>query len=231
MTPLHWAVQNEHIEVVSTLLKHGANPLLVNKFDKTPLDIAIELNRMDILQTLQVIQRDSIVNELSAELNVEDEKVNDSITSIENGMLKSRKKFPNFQTDLHKTYSNLEKSYNKNNYFKFFIDETPHIEPPIIVQDAPKVNIPTNSVKYTFTSNKVTGNIFSFLYYYQNLIVVILDNSLPPRTFDMADSIEMLKEHGISFLQNNDENSVVASAVENGHSLVLTGIKLHLLMY
>lgn len=39
----------------------------------------------------------------------------------------------------------------------------------------------------------------------------------------MTDSIEILKEHGISFLSNNDETSVVASAVENGHSLVLTG--------
>lgn len=88
MTPLHWAVQNEHLEVVSTLLKHGANPDLVNKFDKTPVDIAVELNRMDILQTLQVIQRDSIVNELSAELNVMDEEKEEEheVTVVDEGI-------------------------------------------------------------------------------------------------------------------------------------------------
>lgn len=41
-------------------------------------------------------------------------------------------------------------------------------------------------------------------------------------TIDMQDSIEILKEHGISFLPN-DESSVVANAVENGRSLAFTG--------
>lgn len=42
---------------------------------------------------------------------------------------------------------------------------------------------------------------------------------------DLSDSIQMLKDHGISFLPA-DNSSVVASAVENGHSLVLTGNEL-----
>ncbi|GLV44130.1 Ada2a-containing complex component 3 [Carabus blaptoides fortunei] len=40
---------------------------------------------------------------------------------------------------------------------------------------------------------------------------------------DLSDSIQMLKDHGISFLPA-DNSSVVASAVENGHSLVLTEV-------
>lgn len=45
MTPLHWAVEKQHDAVVELLLRHGADPTLMSKFDKTPISIAIELNR------------------------------------------------------------------------------------------------------------------------------------------------------------------------------------------
>lgn len=78
MTPLHWAVQNEHLDVVSLLLRHGGNPDVVNKFDKTPLDIAVDLNRMDILQELQVIHMDPpiITGDLQVTLEAEEEYAN-----------------------------------------------------------------------------------------------------------------------------------------------------------
>ena len=39
---------------METLLKHGANPTVESKFDKTPLEIASENGRPDIFEILQV---------------------------------------------------------------------------------------------------------------------------------------------------------------------------------
>ena len=54
MTPLHWAVERGCCGTVETLLKHGANPNMESKFDKTPLEIASENGRPDIFEILQV---------------------------------------------------------------------------------------------------------------------------------------------------------------------------------
>jgi len=53
MTPLHWAVERGCCGTVEALLKHGANPNIESKFDKTPLEIASENGRPDIFEILQ----------------------------------------------------------------------------------------------------------------------------------------------------------------------------------
>jgi ankyrin repeat protein len=53
MTPLHWAVEREHVDTVEVLLQNYANPHDVNKFDKTAFHIALDNNRHDIVQLLQ----------------------------------------------------------------------------------------------------------------------------------------------------------------------------------
>lgn len=54
MTPLHWAVEKEKPETVKILLQNGADPTMVNKFDKTCFDIANDSERHDIIDLLQV---------------------------------------------------------------------------------------------------------------------------------------------------------------------------------
>lgn len=54
MTPLHWAVEKEKLETIKVLLQNGADPTMVNKFDKTCFDIANDSERHDIIDLLQV---------------------------------------------------------------------------------------------------------------------------------------------------------------------------------
>lgn len=52
MTPLHWAVEKRFSKIVSHLLKYGAEPTAISKFDKTPILLALESKQNDIFQEL-----------------------------------------------------------------------------------------------------------------------------------------------------------------------------------
>lgn len=54
MTPLHWAVENQNLEVIETLLQAGADPNALSKFDKSPVSMAKDLDRSDIVELLEV---------------------------------------------------------------------------------------------------------------------------------------------------------------------------------
>lgn len=58
MTPLHWAVQNGHTAVVELLVRHGAHTDVKNKFDLTPHDIAVQINKLEIAELLQGMLND-----------------------------------------------------------------------------------------------------------------------------------------------------------------------------
>ncbi|XP_061675550.1 GA-binding protein subunit beta-2a isoform X2 [Syngnathoides biaculeatus] len=53
MTALHWAAQHGHHGVVETLIKHGADVHALSKFDKTPLDIAVDIQNTELMLLLQ----------------------------------------------------------------------------------------------------------------------------------------------------------------------------------
>lgn len=84
MTPLHWAVQNCHIRVIEILLKNSAQTDVVNKFGLTPADIALQLNRLDLLELLNM---DNSVQHMTLQWEENDVKmtvVEDEPESISN---------------------------------------------------------------------------------------------------------------------------------------------------
>lgn len=56
MTPLHWAAQMGHLEIVQLLLDHGAQTDVINKFNLTASHIANEIQRPDIASLLDEVQ-------------------------------------------------------------------------------------------------------------------------------------------------------------------------------
>lgn len=166
MTPLHWAAQNGHIDIAEVLLRHGANSDLLNKFDKSPGNIAIEINRLDILQSIQMVVRDPI----DIAENVAVEFSNIEVGEMNTAPAKSR-------TLSEKHFLDPEEAEDTENQLAERLD-TAHSR---VQQEVVSANI------------------------------------------DLTDSLQMLKDHGISYLPA-DNSTVVASAVENGHSLVLTEV-------
>ncbi|KAM4629985.1 GA-binding protein subunit beta-2a isoform 1-T5 [Polymixia lowei] len=53
MTALHWAAQHGHYRVAETLVKHGADVHALSKFDKTPFDIAVDIQHTELMLLLQ----------------------------------------------------------------------------------------------------------------------------------------------------------------------------------
>lgn len=52
MTPLHWAVEEDHPNLVKLLLKYGADPYIESKVGETPISIAQELKYMDLVRMM-----------------------------------------------------------------------------------------------------------------------------------------------------------------------------------
>ncbi|XP_057684338.1 GA-binding protein subunit beta-2-like [Corythoichthys intestinalis] len=70
MTALHWAAQHGHHGVVESLIKHGADVHALSKFDKTPLDIAVDIQNTDLMLLLQEGMQNQVnMNQVS--VNVE----------------------------------------------------------------------------------------------------------------------------------------------------------------
>ena len=58
MTPLHWAVEKQNMEVIQILLDYNADPNAGSKFNKTPISIALEHNMLDLVTVLEQRRRD-----------------------------------------------------------------------------------------------------------------------------------------------------------------------------
>ncbi|XP_051927168.1 GA-binding protein subunit beta-2a [Hippocampus zosterae] len=70
MTALHWAAQHGHHGVVETLIKHGADVHALSKFDKTPFDIAVDIQNTELMLLLQEGMQNQVnMNQVS--MNVE----------------------------------------------------------------------------------------------------------------------------------------------------------------
>ncbi|XP_072226134.1 GA-binding protein subunit beta-2-like [Leuresthes tenuis] len=75
MTALHWAAQHGHNGVAETLIKHGADVHALSKFDKTPFDIAVDIQNTELMLLLQEGMQNQVnmnqVNMNQVSMNVE----------------------------------------------------------------------------------------------------------------------------------------------------------------
>ncbi|KAM6904207.1 GA-binding protein subunit beta-2a [Lycodopsis pacificus] len=75
MTALHWAAQHTHHSVAEMLIKHGADVHALSKFDKTPFDIAVDVQNTELMLMLQEGMQNQVnmnqVNLNQVSMNVE----------------------------------------------------------------------------------------------------------------------------------------------------------------
>lgn len=61
-TPLHWAVDEDHPNLVKLLLKYGADPHAESKAGETPLTIALQLRFNDLWRMMSTYKHQTIVS-------------------------------------------------------------------------------------------------------------------------------------------------------------------------
>lgn len=70
MTALHWAAQHGHHGVAETLIKHGADVHALSKFDKTPFDIAVDIQNTELMLLLQEGMQNQVnMNQISVNMD------------------------------------------------------------------------------------------------------------------------------------------------------------------
>ncbi|TNN36037.1 GA-binding protein subunit beta-2 [Liparis tanakae] len=85
MTALHWAAQHTHHGVAETLIKHGADVHALSKFDKTPFDIAVDVQNTELMLMLQEGMQNQVnMNQVS--MNVETSTANNQPQFIIQGI-------------------------------------------------------------------------------------------------------------------------------------------------
>ncbi|KAG7499997.1 hypothetical protein JOB18_005245 [Solea senegalensis] len=85
MTALHWAAQHGHHSVAQTLIKHGADVHALSKFDKTPFDIAADIQNTELMLLLQEGMQNQVnMNQVS--VNVETSSSNNQPQFIIQGI-------------------------------------------------------------------------------------------------------------------------------------------------
>lgn len=127
-TPLHWAVEEDHPNLVPLLLKHGADPYAESKGGETPITIAQELGFNDLAQIMSTYKHqvsvsmeeqqeatDSLMHEMrrnnSGSYKHNDIELSQDSTSCEDSLPASI----NLQTNLNNSHKQQHQNCKKKN--------------------------------------------------------------------------------------------------------------------
>ncbi|XP_066529696.1 GA-binding protein subunit beta-2a [Hoplias malabaricus] len=90
MTALHWATQHGHHKVAQLLIKHGADVHALSKFDKSPFDIAMDIQHAGLVSLLQEGMRKQANRNAEASIingNVTPQFIIQGVPNIQGGVI------------------------------------------------------------------------------------------------------------------------------------------------
>ncbi|KAL6457690.1 hypothetical protein MHYP_G00346530 [Metynnis hypsauchen] len=90
MTALHWATQHGHHNVAQLLIKHGADVHALSKFDKSPFDIAMDIQHAGLVSLLQEGMRKQVNRNAEASIingNVAPQFIIQGVPNIQGGVI------------------------------------------------------------------------------------------------------------------------------------------------
>ncbi|KAJ9579497.1 hypothetical protein L9F63_004845, partial [Diploptera punctata] len=206
MTPLHWAVEREHVDTVELLLQHGANPHEVSKFDKSAYDIALDNNRHDIIQLLNSVAEQipslQTVAGSAAQQAMEEATLAATQKTITTSPPSTTEKRENFisstkkQTFRNKIVTNSEnRKDGSRRWHEQCISE--------------------------FNDSALSKRNIDVCHFGNTACSHMIEAMMPQNVFSSSATLQLLQAHGITMLPA-DDTTLVASAVESGHTVVLT---------
>ncbi|XP_069669065.1 GA-binding protein subunit beta-1-like isoform X2 [Periplaneta americana] len=192
MTPLHWAVEREHVDTVELLLQNGANPHEISKFDKTAFHIALDNNRHDIMQLLQTAAAEQSSPLQSLSISATEQAMEEATLAATQSLAIELAQVP---TPIHQ--EEVQTSTTASSTAESVTSQPTPVERREVFAPSPK----KDSMKNDRTSVHIGLS--------------------PQKKQQGSTTLQLLQAHGITMLPA-DETTLVASAVENGQTVVLT---------
>lgn len=237
MTPLHWAVERGHMKVILCLLKHNADTNSLNKFNKTPFDIAEYNHQKEIIEVLEyhttnpARSKDSTTTNKPVQLLPLPSAVNpvvkkavpvtsktDSLSAlhVENAN-KSTTNSPTIVTAAAATSGTPTSTENAKSSSQRPIllqANLAHIQKAAAAAVGGTTKTISSDSEEGDSSDQSCTNVLATL-------AALAEATAPNATISTSEALQWLESHGITMLPT-DNSTVVASAIESGHTVALT---------
>lgn len=239
MTPLHWAVEHEHVDVMHILLDHGADINATSKFHKTPISLALEHDRLDLVdilqqqreiigvQTHQQNQANSAELEVATHNLVQLEAESNSRSSIMQE--EDQYKFENVKQQRKRKHSQGKCSNIIIFFFIYFYIFGLYFMYLLIIflaQVEKKQKMVFHQI--SISPNNTDGEQDKEIEDVELIDTNTITNSKKHKDVMSIGSISkhfrLLEAHGITMIPMDDESSIVENAMESGRTVVLTGL-------
>lgn len=240
MTPLHWAVERGHMKVILCLLKHNADTNSLNKFNKTPFDIAEYNRQKEIIEVLEyhttnpARSKDNTATNKPVQLLPLPPAVNPVIkravpvTSKTDTVSIGHAENVNKATTSSPTIVTATAAATSATPTSTANAKSSTQRPILLqanlahIQKAAAAAAAAGGTTKTLSSDSEEGdssdqsctNVLATL-------AALAEATAPNATISTSEALQWLESHGITMLPT-DNSTVVASAIESGHTVALT---------
>ncbi|XP_035787805.1 uncharacterized protein LOC118464487 [Anopheles albimanus] len=212
MTALHWGVERKHTKIVEMLLQYGADPNVVSKFGKTPIQLATESDQPHLVRLM------TLANQMRA-ASSEQVGVQEATDSLM------------FELQQHKE---RHAGQPKDTAGDRLTDRTTGVD-GTDVEDNITMDLSNDSNLSTHlnggslanggasgTSHDDTDNLIEREDSLSDAITNLEQSTeTDPKNLDSS-TLQMLKQHGISLIPSDDTGSLITSAIQSGRKIVLS---------
>lgn len=242
MTPLHWAVEREHMDVMHILLDHGADTNAISKFEKTPISLALEHDKLDLvdilqqervligIQTHQPCQANSAELEVATNNLVQLEVENNSKSSI---MQEEEQKFGIIQQQQSHRKRKLSQGKRHNIFFHsnvYFICVLGILFCVSIYHFLEQMEKKQKLIfqQISLSPNNTDGEQEKEIEDVEMINANNMNSKKHKDIMSISKQFRLLEAHGIRMIPVDDESSIVEKAMESGRTVVLTGSLLNM---
>ncbi|ETN67996.1 ga binding protein beta chain (transcription factor e4tf1-47) [Anopheles darlingi] len=205
MTALHWGVERKHTKIVEMLLQYGADPNVVSKFGKTPIQLATESDQPNLVRLM------TLANQMRA-ASSEQVGVQEATDSLMFELQQHKERHAGQQKD-----SAGDRTTGADVEDNITMDLSNDSNLSAHLNGGSLVNGGASGMPHDDTDNLIERE--------DSLTDAITNleqsTETDPKNLDSS-TLQMLKQHGIALIPSDDTGSLITSAIQSGRKIVLS---------
>ncbi|XP_044761114.1 GA-binding protein subunit beta-1-like isoform X2 [Coccinella septempunctata] len=223
-SPLHLAAQGNHVEICEILLRAGISTNARTKVDRTPLHMAAYEGHLEVVKLLLKEEADVDETDLLGMTPLHWAVQNghfDVVQALLNG---------GAHQDMENKFGlkPIDIAHQIERYDIIELLEEGVLEDPTSATENLAIEMATedeNVEQLTLSNNTITmEDIDDSSNALDDKIHEMKFKCEPEMDNSLSDSMKILQEHGITLLPTDDDNNILSTVMESGHSVVLTEV-------